>query len=510
MEVLNSAATAFGVAVIAYCLAYNGLQLFFVVIAFREVRSCLRGKAYEDLDVVFDSPFTPPLSMIVPAYNEERTIVDSLESILRLRFPRVEIVIVNDGSRDGTLRRIIDRFGFERIEITYEERITTSPVRGFYEKRTSLPPGVTRWVLIDKENGGKADALNAGINASTCPFFVSMDADSLIDPDALLQAFRVMLSDDGVAVIGGQVALANGCEVRGGRVARMGLPKSSLARFQVVEYVRSFSLGRTALGVLDSILIISGVFGIFRKETVLGVGGYLTRFLTGRIAREFTGEGRATVCEDMEIIVRIQRYIREKRLRQRVAFTPYPLCWTEAPEDARSLGKQRNRWTRGLAETLSYHRALLFSRHHGRIGMFAYPYFLLFEFLGAPLELAGYLALPLLHLLGFLSFPFLGTFFLVSAGFGTVVSVAAVVAGVWPERAGEGPQGSHASLLRYRGRDVAVLLAYGFLENLGYRQLTLWWRIRGIWDFLFSDKGWEKFERKGFGGIAAGGEAGPG
>jgi len=507
VEAFTVAASVFGVAVIAYCLAYNGIQLFFVFIAFREVRLCLRGRAYEDLDVVLDSPFTPPLSVIVPAYNEERTIVDSLDSILRLRFPRVEIVIVNDGSRDGTLRRIVDTFGFERIEITYEERITTSTVRGFYEKRTSLPPGVTRWVLIDKENGGKADALNAGINASTCPFFVSMDADSLIDVDALLQAFRVMLSDDRIAVIGGQVALANGCEIREGRVERMGLPRSSLARFQIVEYVRSFSLGRTALGVLDSILIISGVFGIFRKETVLGVGGYLTKFLTGKIAREYTGEGRATVCEDMEIIVRIQRYIREKRLLQRVAFTPYPLCWTEAPEDAGSLGKQRNRWTRGLAETLSYHRALLFSRRHGRIGMFAYPYFLLFEFLGAPLEMAGYLLLPLFFLSGILSFPYLVMFFLASAGFGTVVSVASVVSGAWPETGMEGLKGSHASLLRYRRGEVGILLLYGFLENFGYRQMTLWWRIRGIWDFLFSDKGWEKFERKGFGEPAAAKEA---
>ena len=510
MGAFSVAASVLGIASIAYCLLYNGIQLLFIVIAFREVRLCLRGKAFEDLDVVLDSPFTPPLSMIVPAYNEEMTIVDSLRSILRLRFPRVEIVVVNDGSQDGTLRRIVEEFGFERIEITYEERITTSPLRGFYEKRTSLPPGVTRWVLIDKENGGKADALNAGINASTCPFFVSMDADSLIDPDALLQAFRVMLADEGVAVIGGQVALANGCEIREGHVERVGLSNSSLARFQVVEYVRSFSLGRTALGVLDSLLIISGVFGIFRKETVLGVGGYLTRFLTGKIAVEYAGEGRATVCEDMEIIVRIQRYIREKRLRQRVAFTPYPLCWTEAPEDARSLGKQRNRWTRGLAETLSYHRALLFSRRHGRIGMIAYPYFLLFEFLGAPIELAGYVVLPLFCLLGILSFPYLGAFFLASAGFGTVVSVAAVVSGAWPERGGEESKGPHTSLLRYRGGDVAILLFYGFLENFGYRQMTLLWRIRGIWDFLFTDKGWEKFERKGFGEPATSREAGQG
>ena len=506
MGLLAAAAQAFGLAVLAYCVVYNTIQFAFVGIAFHEVRRRLRGRAYEDLDIVHDSPFTPPLTVIVPAYNEEKTIVESLHSLLRLRFPRLEIVVVNDGSTDGTVRRIIERFGFERIEITYEDRITTSPVRGFYEKRGDLPTGLMRWVLVDKENGGKADALNAGINASTCPFFVSMDADSLIDESALLQAFRRMLSDDGVVAIGGQVALANGCEFREGRIVRMGLPRSHLARFQIVEYIRSFSLGRTALGRLDSILIISGVFGVFRKETVLRVGGYLTGFVTGRIAREYAGEGRTTVCEDMEIIVRIQRYIREKGLSQRVAFTPYPLCWTEAPESAASLSKQRNRWTRGLVETLSYHRALLFSRRHGRIGWFAYPFFLLFELLGAPLELAGYLAVPAFFLAGVLSPHFLGLFFLVAAGYGSLVSVVAVVAGAWSEPAGRG-DGARTTLLQYRGRDVAVLMLYAVLENFGYRQWTLWWRVRGIWDSLFSQKGWEKFERKGFGEPRAAKEA---
>lgn len=495
---LAAAAEAFGLAVFAYCLVYNTVQCAFVAIAFREVRRRLRGKTYEDLDILHDSPFTPPLTVIVPAYNEEKTILESLHSLLRLRFPRLEIVVVNDGSTDGTLRRVIEQFGFERIEITYEDRITTAPVRGYYEKRGNLPSGLLRWVLVDKENGGKADALNAGINASTCPFFVSMDADSLIDESALLQAFRRMLSDDSVIAIGGQVALANGCEFREGRITRVDLPRSHLARFQIVEYIRSFSLGRTALGRLDSILIISGVFGVFRKETVLRVGGYLTRFLTGRIAREYAGEGRSTVCEDMEIIVRIQRYIREKGLRQRVAFTPYPLCWTEAPESAASLSKQRNRWTRGLVETLSYHRILLFSRRYGRIGWFAYPFYLLFELLGAPLELVGYLAVPAFYLAGILSPQFLALFFLASAGYGSLVSVAAVVAGAWPEPAGRGGA-AHATLLRYRGRSVAVLLLYAVMENFGYRQWTLWWRVRGLWDSLFSQKGWEKFERKGFG-----------
>jgi cellulose synthase/poly-beta-1,6-N-acetylglucosamine synthase-like glycosyltransferase len=491
-----------GALLLLYCLAYNTLQILFVGIAFHEVRRRLRSQAYEDLDIVFGSPFTPPLSIIVPAFNEEKTIVETLNSLVRLKFPRMEIVVVNDGSTDGTLGKIVDHFGFRRMEITYEDRITTAPVRGFYDKRDGLPAGVIRWVVVDKENGGKADALNTGINASTCPFFLSMDADSIIDEEALLQAFRLMLEDERVVAIGGQVALVNGCAVRNGRVQSVGIPSSHLARFQVVEYIRSFSIGRTALGYLNSILIISGVFGIFRKDIVLKIGGYLTGSLTGKIAGEYVGASRETVCEDMEIIVRIQRYLQEKRLKMRVGYTPHPLCWTEAPESMSSLAKQRNRWTRGLIETLVYHREMFFNRRHGRIGWFAYPFFFFFEFLGAPIELLGYLGIPLMVALGLLSVEYLLLFLLVSVAYGTLVSVAAVITGVWSERASPlHPRGS--SLLHYtRPGELAILLLYAFLENFGYRQLNLLWRVRGIWDYYFGKKGWEKFERIGFGGTS--------
>jgi cellulose synthase/poly-beta-1,6-N-acetylglucosamine synthase-like glycosyltransferase len=481
-----------------YFILYNSFQLALVIVAFQRVRHNLRSRAYEDLDIVLHSPFTPPLSIIVPAYNEEKTIVESLSSLTRLRFPRMEIIVVNDGSTDRTLGTLIDAFGFRRMEITYEDRITTQPVRGFYEKQHGLPKNVTRWVVVDKANGGKADALNAGINASACPLFVSMDADSVVDESALLQAFRVMLQDERVVAVGGQVALANGCHVREGRVEEVGLPASSLARFQVVEYTRSFSVGRTALSRLNSILIISGVFGIFRKDVVIKVGGYLTRFLTAKLVHEYVGNSRDTVCEDMEIIVRIQRYIREKRLPYRVSYTPQPLCWTEAPENLASLGKQRNRWMRGLIETLVYHRALLFNPRYGSLGWFACPFFLLFELVGAPLEFFGYLVLPILYALDLMSTKFLLLFFLVSVAYGTLVSVSALVTSAWSEGGGL-THCAESALLRYRSpRQLAVLLLYAVIENLGYRQLTLWWRIRGFWAYCRSEKGWEKFERVGF------------
>jgi cellulose synthase/poly-beta-1,6-N-acetylglucosamine synthase-like glycosyltransferase len=240
------------------------------------------------------------------------------------------------------------------------------------------------------------------------------------------------------------------------------------------------------------------VFGIFRKDVVVKVGGYLTRYLTGKLACEYVGKGQDTVCEDMEIIVRIQRYIRDKGLPSRVGYTPEPLCWTEGPETFESLGKQRNRWMRGLVETLSYHRAILFNPKYGNLGWFAYPFFVLFEFLGAPLEFIGYFTIPVLFVLGFLNSTFMLLFFTLSVTYGALVSVAAVVTCGWSERTRR-YQERGSSLLHYRDRrHLMVLLGYALLENLGYRQLTLWWRIRGIWDYMFGKTGWEKFERKGF------------
>jgi cellulose synthase/poly-beta-1,6-N-acetylglucosamine synthase-like glycosyltransferase len=487
-----------GLLVVIYLFIYCSFQLAFVVIGFRQVRRKLRGQAFEDLDIVFDSPLTAPLSIVVPAYNEEKTIVESLASLARLRFPRLEIIVVNDGSKDETLSRIIEAYGFRRMEITYDDHITTRPIRGFYEKRDGLPPGIVRWVLIDKANGGKADALNAGINASTCPLFVSVDADSILDEDALLKSFRVMLRDERVVAIGGQVGIVNGCTVSDGRVQTLGLPRSWLARLQLVEYLRSFTLGRTALDALDSNLIISGVFGIFRKDIVVRVGGYLTRSTTRRLLHEYVGAGRDTVCEDMEIVVRIQRYIKDKRLPLRVAYTPQPLCWTEVPENLGSLTKQRNRWMRGLIETLVYHRALMGERRQGVIGWFGFPYFLLFECLSAPIEFCGYLVLPLFWSVGLLSPAYLLWFLFISIAYGMLVSVSAVAASTWLERTDASRQ-RYGSLLGYaKGGEILALIACALVENLGYRQLTLWMRVRGLWDWWRGATGWEKFERKGF------------
>jgi cellulose synthase/poly-beta-1,6-N-acetylglucosamine synthase-like glycosyltransferase len=481
-----------------YFLVYNSLNLVFIALSLSDVRRRIIGEGFEDLDVAMASPLTPPLSIIIPAYNEETTIVESTRALLNSRFPRLEIIIVNDGSTDSTLDLLKRIFFLKRIDIDYREQITTAPVKGFYESMARLPERITRFVVIDKDNGGRADAVNAGINASRCPYFMSIDADSILDDAALLQTFRIMLQNADVVGVGGQVAIVNGCIVKNGRVVERRMPKSNLARFQIVEYVRSFTMGRTAFARLDALLIISGAFGVFQKEFVQRIGGYLTRFLTSKINVEYGGVEEGTVCEDMEITVRSHRYIREKGLRKTITYIPHPLCWTEVPETIASLSKQRNRWQRGLIESLRIHRTMFFNRDYGRVGLFAIPYYVIFELLGAPVELLGYICLPVLFVLDDLSFAYAVLFFGISVGYGILLSVASIVISAWPERTSETDISGSSLLYFKKPTDILILVLYGILENFGYRQLTLWWRTRGIVDYFRGKRGWDKFERKGF------------
>lgn len=490
---------------LAYFLAYNTYQLSLIALAARTVRRRVAGHFVDDLDLIDESDYTKPLTMIVPAFNEEVSIVDSVTNLIHCDYPRLEIVVVNDGSRDTTLERLQAAFRLRRTDLPYRPAIGTAPVRALYEATIPLPKQVMRVVVIDKVNGGKADALNAGINASTAPYFVSLDADSILDPRALKELMRMVQEDPRIAAVGGQVAIANGCTVEHSRVVKVGLPAHHLARFQMVEYLRSFTTGRTGLDRIGAVLILSGVFAVFEKETVIRAGGYLTPFVDHRITREYVGVRAATVCEDMEIVVRLHRFIRDKASHKRIAFLPHPVAWTEVPESLASLRKQRGRWYRGLRESLRYHRAMLFGAKYGRIGWFALPSFWLFEYWGPIMEAVGYLFILALLVAGYvLNFPFLNgdyaaAFFLASLGYGILVNVLAVLVGAWRFRFGLADRLQRGLLPFDRRRDVLILLAYAVLENLGFRQLTLYWRLRGLWDAWRGKTDWEKFARVGFG-----------
>ncbi len=487
-----------------YFVLYNTYTLGLIGLSARQVRRRVAGHFVEDLDLIDEGDLTKPISLIVPAYNEEVTIVDSVTSLVQCDYPRFEVVVINDGSSDETLDRLKRAFRLRRTEVPYRPAIGTARVRAMYEATVPLPSSVLRLIVIDKENGGKADTLNAGINASSAPYFVSLDADTILDQRALKELMRVIQEDPRVVAVGGQVAIANGCTVRNSRVVRVGLPARSLPRFQMVEYLRSFTTARTGLDRMQSILTLSGTLAVFEKETVIRAGGYLTPFLRHRITEEYVGSRVGTVCEDMEIIVRLHRFVLDKRLDRRIVFLPHPVAWTEVPESFESLRKQRGRWYRGLRESLLYHRAMLWRTKYGRIGWFALPAFWLFEYYGPLVEIAGYLCLLFLVImqwvLGYslVNNPYLWAFLVASLGYGILVNILAVLVGAWGFRYGVADRLQRHLLPFSRRREVLILLAYAVLENFGYRQLTLYWRVRGLWDAWRGKTGWEKFARVDF------------
>jgi cellulose synthase/poly-beta-1,6-N-acetylglucosamine synthase-like glycosyltransferase len=450
---------------LAYFLTLNSLYLLFTVVAFFELRRHRRRWTARDLDVVVRSPATPAISLIVPAHNEEATIGQSLRALLLLNYPAYEVVVVNDGSADGTLQAAVNAFDLVRAEVPHERVLPSQPVRGVY--RSINHPDL---LVIDKANGGKADAINAGINAAKHPLVCVIDADSLLEEHALTRAVLPFLEDPTTVAAGGIIRIANGCRVEDGRVVDVGLPSSRLACFQVTEYLRAFLAGRVAQSTMHALLIISGAFGIFRRDALLAIGGFSTD----------------TVGEDMEVIVRLHRHFRERKQTYRIVFRPDPVCWTEVPEQVGILARQRNRWQRGTLQTLYRHRRMLFNPEYGAVGMLAVPYFLIFEALSPAFEVVGYVVTAAALAFGWLDWRFAQLLFLAAVVYGALISVAAVIL-------------EEVSFRRYpRLLDLLRLSMYGIVENFGYRQITLWWRIRGSIDFFRGRSEWGSMTRRGF------------
>ena len=464
-QMLTQFVMAFDFAVLGYFLAINTLYLIFAVVAFFELRRHRRRWTPRDLDVVIRSPATPGISLIVPAYNEEATIQESLRALLSLNYPEYEVIVVNDGSNDDTVLHAVNTFELVQTVVGYEQPVATQPVRGVY--RSLSHRGL---MLIDKENGGKADAINAGLNAARHPLVCVIDADSLLEEHSLTRAVLPFLEDPTTVAAGGIVRIANGCRVQDGRVAEVRLPSKTIACFQVTEYLRAFLAGRVAQSVMRALLIISGAFGMFRRDALLSIGGFRTD----------------TVGEDMEVIVRLHRHYRERREPYRIVFRPDPVCWTEVPEQAAVLARQRNRWQRGTLQVLSRHRAMMLNPRYGVAGLMAMPYFLIFEALGPVIEVAGYLATGVAIAFGLLDWRFAQLLFLVAVCYGALISLAAVIL-------------EELSFRRYpRILDLFRLAMFGIVENFGYRQLTTWWRLRGTIDFIRGRAEWGAMRRRGF------------
>ena len=449
---------------LAYFLALNLGYLMLNLASLITLRPYIASRALESLPQI-SSGLQPPISLLVPAYNEEATIASSLRSMLQLNYPDYEIVVVNDGSRDNTLQVLMREFALQPFPEAYCARLAAKPVRGSY--RSVTYPHLR---VIDKENGGKADALNAGINASRNGLFCAVDADSILQRDSLLRVVQPFLEDERTVAAGGTVRIANGSRVRGGFLEAAGIPDGWLGRFQIVEYLRAFLFGRLGWSPLNAVLIISGAFGLFDRARVIAAGGYRSD----------------TVGEDMELVVRLHRWHRERKIPYRIRYVPDPICWTEAPEDAGTLGRQRSRWQRGLSESLAAHAGWALGPRGGAPGWLAWPFMAVFEWFGPLVEVAGYGFMLAGFAAGVVSPLALAVFMAVAIGMGIMLSVNGLLLEAMSFR------------VYTRKRDSLLLFAVAILENLGYRQLNTLWRVRGLWQWAARRKQkWGVMKRSG-------------
>ena len=444
---------------------FVALQVTYIVldlIALREIRRAGDAGGAAALPQSY-SGLEPPVSLLVPAYNEEATIAASIWSLLQLEYPGFEIVVVNDGSRDATLEVLQREFDLRPFPEATRISIPSRPVRGRYRSAR-----FSQLRVIDKENGGKADALNAALNSARCPLVCVVDADSVLQRDSLSRAVRPFLEDATTIACGGTIRIANGCRVSEGFLEKVGMPRSWLARIQVVEYFRAFLFGRLGWSPINAMLVISGAFGVFRREAVVAVGGYRTD----------------TVGEDMDLVVRLHQAHRMAGTPYRIVFVPDPICWTEAPESLRVLRAQRMRWQRGLLESLAASRRLLFHPRGGAVGWVAFPVALLFDAIGPLVEVVGLGLMGVAVLSGTLSVPAFLAFLLAAVGLGLLLSASALLLEAMSFQAYDRPS------------QLATLLAAMVLENLGYRQLTAWWRLRALLLWLVRRPGrWGHMER---------------
>ncbi|UKJ44629.1 glycosyltransferase [Lysinibacillus sp. 1 U-2021] len=463
--------------IIDYCmLFFGGIILFYMlfvivsyctmfIIAMLDLRKRYRLDLSEYDDAHIDALYSKPVSLLVPAYNEEVGVVDTVYSLLNLRYPQTEIIIINDGSTDKTLQTVIEHFQMKPINKIVRTNIPTKDIKQIYESEI-----YKNCILVDKENGGKADALNVGINVSQYPYFCSIDGDSILDEKSLLRVMKpIILSDGEVIAAGGNIRIANGAKMQFGSIYETQLPSNYLVIMQVIEYFRAFLMGRIALSKFNLVLIISGAFSVFSKKWAVEAGGYSTNI----------------IGEDMELVVNIHRLIKEKKENKRIEFVPDPVCWTEAPQTLGVLRNQRRRWHQGLFESLWKHKKMTLNPRYGMIGFLSFPYFWLVECLGPLVELGGYIYIVIAFFLGKIYYEVALMLLLLFVIYGVIFSIAAILFESW-------------SMNTYpKKRELLRMILLAFTEIFWYRPLTLFWRCEGLLRFVLRKSDWGNMKRVG-------------
>ncbi|GAA4889795.1 glycosyltransferase [Flaviramulus aquimarinus] len=452
----------------AFCAILSYIVLS--IISGKETIEYIKKRSFIDYKDILSSTISPSITIIAPAYNESLNVVENVRSLLSNHYVNYNVIIINDGSKDDSLERLIEAYDLEKVNYIINEKIKTQPLRAGVFK--SKNPAFEKLMVVDKENGGKADALNMGLNISKSKYVACIDVDCLLLEDALQKLIKPFLDETDTKVIaaGGVIRIANSCVIKGGKLIDINLPKKLLVQSQILEYLRAFLLGRMAWSRLNGLLVISGAFGIFNKEIAIAVGGYDTK----------------TVGEDMEIIVRMRRYMEEKNEKYRVSYIPDPLCWTEAPDTYKIFISQRNRWTRGTIETLRKHRKIGFNKKYGSFGLLSYPYWLIFERLAPIIETIGLLYFTILIILQEVKWEYALSFLVLSYVFSVVFSIVAIYS-------------EELTFHQYKKKGTGFkLILLSALEPFVLHPFILYAAMKGNYDYYFNKKKkWGAMTRKG-------------
>lgn len=453
-------------AILIYFFVLNGFYCFLLIAAIKAIHLSYRESTLEDIEQITRSDSLPSITFIVPAYNEELTIEQTVRTLLQLTYRYKQLIVINDGSTDLTLEVLKHHFALVKIQPFFLGDIKTQPVLSYYQSHN-----YGNLLVIDKVNGGsKADAVNAGINACMTPVFVVMDSDTLIDDEALNCLIHPFLLDSRTIVAGATVRVVNGCVVEGNRIIEYHFPDQFLAGMQCVEYLRAFYLGRMGWGWSRGNLIVSGAFGMFNTKAVLAIGGYDPHSLG----------------EDMEVIIHLHRNQHERNKDYKIVFIPNPIAWTEVPEDWRSLGRQRERWHRGLIQILKKHRIMFLNRRYGLEGLVNFPYYTIGEMFAPIVEFTGYIILIISYFLGLINWTFFWLFLALAWGLTILLSISCILI-------------EEMTFRRYPSfKNLIQMLVYAVIENCGYRQMTVFWRMKAFFRLKKNSRGWMEMKRRGF------------
>ncbi len=461
----------FETSVFIYGVALLLIYALLAIMSFLNIALFLRKESYTDYKVIVGSPLAPGISVIAPAFNEGLTIISNVRSLLTFDYPNYEVIIINDGSTDDTLEKVINEFSLVKVDFAYDIKLSAKPVRGVYKSRDEA---YAKLIVVDKENGkAKADATNVGINVSNFPYFLCTDVDCILHEQTLGMLIRPMLEEENMRVIatGATLRMANSCEVDEGVLIAIKAPRPLLARFQELEYIRSFVMGKMGWSYINAVPNVSGGLGMFDKEIAVKAGGY----------------DPASFGEDMELRMRMSRYVYDNKIKASVRYIPTTLCWTEGPTSVKIFMRQRTRWARGLLQLMLAHKKMLFNPAYGRVGLIVFPYNFFFELLAPVVEFLGIIYYLFLIYFGLVNWPYAIILLIFVYTYSVMISSLSVL---WDQ----------LTFQYYKTwKDVIRVIAMVFVEMLIYHPLIVVFSLRGYWFQLTNRKhSWGNMQRAGF------------